>query len=342
MANNKSTQKSFLPNRTRALTGIQPTGDVHIGNYFGAVKPIIDFSQDANYEVILMCADLHGLTNKTKIMEPGQCTIAQLALYLSLGFNSKGNCLILQSDFPQIQANAWYLSCAAPVGLLERAHAYKDALQNGKEPTCGLFNYPILMASDIMSFDAQVVPVGKDQAQHVEYASDMGRLFNNAVGIDVYHEAKPLISADMPILPGTDGRKMGKSYNNHIPVFATRKEIEKKVKEIKTDSKGLDEVKDPETCLIYQMFRGFASAEALNHMHERMINGTAYGYGHAKIDFVDEHERVFGSKRELYQHFCNSPAEIKSHMEPCYSKVEGYLNAVSNRARDALGLKTFR
>jgi tryptophanyl-tRNA synthetase len=324
--------------KKRVLTGLKPTGDLHLGNYIGAIKPCIDFSNDPDHEAILMCADWHGLTDKTKIFEPGETSLPILAAFVALGYQLDGNSLILQSDFPQIQENAWYLSCAVAVGMLERAHAYKDALEAGKKPTGGLLYYPVLMASDILTFDAERVPVGKDQAQHLEYTSDMAHLFNNLVGKKVFNEVEGIIQ-DQALLIGTDGeRKMSKSYNNYLPIFAPKKEIEKRIKDIKTDSRGLDDVKDPQTCVIFQLLKAFGSPEAVAHMKERLEKGKGYGYGHAKMDLTGEHEKVFGSRREAYEYYLKNPKELRSKMAPGYERASGYANAVRDRAREALKL----
>lgn len=337
---NKPTQKT-LRERKRFLTGVKPTGEVHIGNYFGAIRPCVEMSNSKENEVILMCVDWHGLTNKAEVFLPGQLSHHLISMYLALGFNIKENSIILQSDFKQIQENSWYLSCATSAGMLERSHAYKDALANGKSPTAGLLFYPSLMASDIVTFDSQFVPVGKDQAQHLEYTSDMAKFFNNLVQADVFIEAQAYIQ-ETPTLLGTDGeRKMSKSYNNGIPVFASKKELEKRVKEIKTDSKGLDEPKNPEDCIIFQIFKSFASKDALVYMEERLKKGTGYGYGHAKKDFIEEHERIFGAHRELYEHYCNDQKEVKELLQAGYERAQLYANNVTLRAREALGLKSY-
>ena len=260
-----------------------------------------------------------------------------IATFLALGFETSRNSLLVQGDFPEIMENAWYLSCVASVGLLERATAFKDSVANGKDPTCGLFYYPILMASDIMSFDAELVPVGKDQAQHLEYASDLGKMFNNSMKKNVFKEAKALIQ-DTPLLPGIDGeRKMSKSYNNYIPVFGDLKDAEKRIKEIKSDSKGLDDVKDPKECLIFEIFKSFARAESVQHMKEKLERGTGYGYGHAKKDFLQEYVEVFGKKRELYEHYLNEPGEVKKLLEPGFLRMKEVAADVRARARAALG-----
>lgn len=328
-------------NKKRFLTGIKPSGEVHIGNYFGAIKPCIEQSQDQNNEVILMCVDWHGLTNKNEIFRPGELSHPLIALYLALGFNINDNSIVLQSNFPQIQENSWYLSCVTASGMLERSHAYKDALANGKTPTAGLLFYPALMSSDILTFDSHFVPVGKDQAQHLEYASDMAQLFNNAVKKNVFNIPKSIIQ-ETPTLVGTDGeRKMSKSYDNVIPIFSPKKELERKVKEIKTDSKGLDDPKDPDTCTIFQIFKSFASPQAISYMKEKLENGIGYGYGHAKKDFIDEHEKVFGNYRDKYEYYLNDIDAVKKLLRPGYERAHSYAEQVTKRAREALNLKNY-
>ncbi len=328
-------------NKLRVLTGIKPTGEIHLGNFSGAIKPTIELSQNPENEVIFLCPDWHGLTNKGQIFQPGQLSHHVICTYLALGFELENNAIILQSDFSQIQENAWYLACTCSAGLLERSHAYKDALASGKEATAGLLFYPTLMASDIVTFAAHLVPVGKDQAQHLEYASDMVRHFNQATNSQTFLEPKPLFQ-DNPILLGIDGRKMSKSYQNTISLFGPQKETEKAVKNIKTDSKGLNESKNPEECLIYQLFCSFASLEAKEHMKEQLIKGMGYGYGHAKQDFLQEHQRVFGQKRELYEHYLNNPQEVQKLLKNGYEKCLNYANEVTQKARQALGLKSYK
>ncbi len=326
---------------TRILTGLKPTSDLHIGNYLGAIRPCIELSQKAEYEVILMCADWHGLTDRNRIHESGNFTQQMMATFLAFGYNIKDHILILQSDFPQIQELSWYLGCATAVGMLERSHAYKDAVANGKKPTAGLFNYPLLMAADILCFDGALVPVGADQAQHLEYCADISKLFNNAVGAEVLIYPKPLIQ-EMELVVGIDGeKKMSKSYDNTIPLFGTKKEIEKRIKSITTDSKGLDDVKDPESCAIFKILKGFGSPEAINHMRDSLTRGKGYGYGHAKMDLIAEHEKVFGSRREAYEHYLQNPMEMAKLMETGYEKARKYAAQVRTRVRTALGLKSF-
>jgi tryptophanyl-tRNA synthetase len=285
-----------------------------------------------------MCVDLHALTNKAQIREAGQYTMPLLAAYLALGFETSRNAIILQSDFPQILTISWFLSCVTHVGLLERAHAYKDALASGKAPTCGLFYYPVLMASDILTFGAEQIPVGKDQAQHIEYASDMAGYFNTAVGRDVFVKPRAVVQ-DQPLMPGIDGeRKMSKSYNNEIPMFGDQKIIEKRIKAITTDARGLDEPKDPETCAVFQILQSFASEERVAEMRSRLERGTGYGYGHAKRDLMEAHTETFAVHQERYEHYLNSPDEVKRLLEPGRERAWAVAEATLARAREALEL----
>lgn len=330
----------MLTKRRRILTGIKPTGEIHLGNYYGAIQPAVKLSQDSNNSVLLLCVDWHGLTNRSQMLTPGFLTHKTIAVYLALGFNLKDNAILLQSDFKEIQENAWYLGCASSSGLLERAHAYKDAIANGKESSCGLLYYPLLMASDMVTFDSELIPVGKDQLQHIEYASDMVKSFHNVIQKQVYTEPKAVLE-EMPIMLGIDGRKMSKSYQNVIPVFGTKSEIEKCIKEIKTDSKTLNESKNPDECLVFQIFKTFASEAAIAHMAESLQKG-GYGYGHAKKDFLDEHQRIFGEKQKLFEYYYSNPEEVKTLLKAGYEQAQEIAQSVTQRARDALGLKSYR
>ena len=323
--------------RRRILTGVKPTGSLHLGNYFGAIFPCIQMSHDPNNEVILLCADWHGLTNRDTIKEAGALTNQIIASYLALGFHLPGNSILVQSQFHEILENNWYLSCVTPVGLLERAHAFKDAVGQGLAPNTGLFTYPILMAADILTFDTQAVPVGKDQAQHLEYTSDMSKSFNAAVSETVFYAPQPIFQ-NVPLLVGIDGQnKMSKSRDNYIPLFGTPKDIEKRIKGIKTDSKSLDDKKDPEVCTIFKILQSFGSSEAIAYRKERLEKGTGYGYGHAKSDLWQEHKRVFGSKQNVYEHYLNSPEEVKLLLSPGFERAKHYADSVRMRAKHALG-----
>ena len=321
--------------KKRFLTGFKPTGHIHLGNYFGAIQPAIELSKKREHEVILMIANWHGLADRKNIFSPAKHTKETLATFIALGFELKDNSIIIQSDFNEILEIQWYLSSVATVGLLERAHAYKDAIQNGKVPSIALFNYPILMAADILTFGSEYVPIGKDQSQHLEYASDLAKGFNNLTNTKTFLEPKAIIQ-ETPILIGTDGtRKMSKSYKNEIPIFTEEKELEKRIKEIKTDSKGLNDPKDPETCTIYNIFKTFASKSAMEHMYESLKRGQNYGYGHAKLDFISEHKRVFSEKRKKFQYYFESD-DISSLLKEGYERAEDHARRTLEKARKAL------
>ena len=321
--------------KKRFLTGFKPTGHIHLGNYFGAIKPAVELSHNSDYEVILMIANWHGLADRKNIFSPAKHTKETLATFLALGFDVKNNSIIVQSDFSEILEIQWYLSSVATVGLLERAHAYKDAIQNGKTPSIALFNYPILMAADILTFESEFVPIGKDQSQHLEYASDLAKSFNNQTQSKTFLEPKAIIQ-DTPILIGTDGtRKMSKSYKNEIPIFCDEKELEKRIKEIKTDSKGLDEPKDPESSTIYNIFKTFASPSAQEHMYESLKRGKNYGYGHAKRDFLSEHKSIFSEKRKVFEYYLESD-DMSSLLKEGYEKAQEISQKTLKKARQAL------
>ncbi len=215
------------------LSGIQPTAKPHIGNYFGAMRQFVDLQSE--YESYVFIADLHALTTVKDKKQLEENTLGVILDYMAIGLDPKNVTLYKQSDVPQVTELAWIFNCLTTVPYLERAHAYKDAIANGKESSVGLFTYPLLMAADILIQDADVVPVGQDQKQHVEIARDTAEKFNNAFG-DVFKLPLPMIPAEVAVVPGTDGRKMSKSYGNTIPLFATDEEIEKAVMSIVTDS----------------------------------------------------------------------------------------------------------
>ncbi len=268
----------------RILTGIQPSGTPHIGNYFGAMRQIIDIQ--AKGETFIFLADYHSLTTSP---EPEQLrkNVLELTLnYLACGVDPEKAILFRQSDVPEVCELTWILNNVTPVGLLERAHSYKDKIAKGFAPNNGLFSYPVLMASDILIYRSNLVPVGKDQKQHLEITRDIAIKFNNQYG-EVFTIPEELIPEEVAIVPGIDGQKMSKSYNNTIPIFGREKEIKKTIMSIVTDCKGLEEPKDPEHCNVVALYKLVATAEELREMKERYRAGN-YGYGHAKVALFDK------------------------------------------------------
>ena len=236
------------------LSGVQPTGTLHIGNYFGAIRQFVDL-QD-KYDTRIFIADFHAITTVQDKELLSRNIYDIVCDYLALGLDPEKIVLFQQSKIPEVAELTWYFNCLTTVPYLERAHAYKDKVANGKEPSVGLFDYPILMASDILIQDAHVVPVGQDQKQHIEFARDVAEKFNRVYG-ETFRLPEPLIMDTVAIVPGTDGRKMSKSYGNTIPLFATEEEIKKAVMSIPTDSRGKDEVKNPDDLVLYQIHKLF-------------------------------------------------------------------------------------
>lgn len=278
----------------RAISGIQPSGKLHIGNYFGMMKPAIDMQKE--YETFLFIADYHALTS---VRDPNilKNLIKDAVLdFLACGIDPEKVFLYKQSDVPQVHELSWFLSVLAPMGLLERCHSFKDKLAKGLDSTHGLFSYPILMASDILSIKASIVPVGKDQKQHVEVTRDLAIKFNNLYG-EVFHLPNPLINESVASIPGIDGQKMSKSYNNVIGIFESDKILEKKIKKIVTDSKNIEDKKDPESCNIFSLYKLFSNADEQKELAKNYYAG-GMGYGYAKNSLLNKINQYFEPMRE--------------------------------------------
>ena len=262
----------------RILTGIQPSGVPHIGNFFGAIRQVLELQKMG--ESFVFIADLHSLTTSPKAEDLRE-RVKRLAVdFLACGLDPETTVFYKQSDVPEVVELMWYLSNVTGVGLLERAHSYKDKIAKGFSPNTGLFTYPVLMAADILLYQAQLVPVGKDQKQHLEITRDVAIRFNQTYG-DVFTIPDGYIPDNVAVIPGLDGQKMSKSYNNTIEIFGEEKPLRKKFMSIKTDSKGMEEPKDPDTCNVFQLYKLFATPEQQEEMRARYIAGN-YGYGHAK------------------------------------------------------------
>jgi len=259
------------------LAGVKPTGRPHIGNYFGSMKQLIDSQND--YQDFVMIADYHALTSVNDSEQMRNDTLDLAIDYLALGLDPEKACLFKQSDISEHTELAWILNCLTTVPYLSRAHAYKDSLAKNKEPNVGLFDYPILMAADILIYDADLVPVGQDQKQHVEIARDTAEKFNRIFG-DTFKLPEPLILKSVETVPGNDGRKMSKSYNNHLPLFSTDEEIKKYVMSIKTDSKGVEDSKNPDEDLVFALHK-LVSGEQLPELRQRYEKG-GIGYKESK------------------------------------------------------------
>ena len=278
----------------RAISGIQPSGKLHIGNYFGMMKPAIEMQKE--HETFLFIADYHALTsvNDPNILKN---LIRDAVLdFLACGINPENVCLYKQSDVPQVHELSWFLSILAPMGLLERCHSYKDKIAKGLDSTHGLFSYPILMAADILSIEASIVPVGKDQKQHVEVTRDLAAKFNNIFG-EVFCLPNPLINDRVSSIPGIDGQKMSKSYNNVIGIFESNEILDKKVKKIVTDSKNIEDKKDPDSCNIFSLYKLFSNTDEQKELANNYYAG-GMGYGYAKDILLKKINQYFEPIRE--------------------------------------------
>ncbi len=278
------------------ISGVKPTGRPHIGNYFGAMRQFVDL-QD-KYDSHIFIADLHALTTVQKADELNSNIIEQAIDYLAIGLDPQKVTLFKQSDVPQVTELCWVFNCLTTMPYLMRAHGYKDAEAKDKEINVGIFDYPMLMAADILLSDAEVVPVGKDQKQHVEFTRDTAEKFNRIYG-ETFKVPESIILEDVATVPGTDGQKMSKSYGNTIPLFATREEIEKAVMSISTDSSAPDEPKDPETNNIYKIHSLFISPEERAELERKYRSGI--GYKDAKeqcIEAVDSFIKPLRERRE--------------------------------------------
>ena len=302
----------------RSLSGIQPSGILHLGNYFGAMKQFIDF-QDT-YDGFYFIADYHSLTSLTKPESLRENTYNIVLDYLALGLDPKKSTIFLQSNVPEHVELMWLLSNITPVGLLERGHSYKDKTAKGITANTGLLTYPVLMAADILIYDSDVVPVGKDQKQHLEMTRDIAMKFNQQYEVDFFKLPEPLILDDSAIVPGTDGQKMSKSYNNTINMFATKKKLKEQVMSIVTDSTPLEEPKNPDNNIakIYALFNGI---EKQNELKEKFLAGN-FGYGHAKTELLNSILEYFGNAREKRE-------ELEKNMD----YVKDVLNEGSKKAR---------
>lgn len=319
----------------RILTGIQPSGTPHIGNYFGAMRQVCNI-QDKG-ETFLFIADYHSLTTGPA-PDALRSHVLELALnYLACGVDTKKTVLFRQSDVPEVCELTWILNNVTPVGLLERAHSYKDKIAKGFAPNNGLFSYPVLMASDILIYQSNLVPVGKDQKQHLEITRDIAIKFNNQYG-EIFTIPDELIPDEVAIVPGIDGQKMSKSYNNTIPIFGKEKEIRKAIMNIVTDCKGLEEPKDPDHCNVVALYKLVATPEELEEMKERYRAG-GYGYGHAKMALFEKLWNYFEPMRKRRAELESDIGYVWQILAAGAEKARAEATRTMDKVRRAVGLR---
>ena len=318
----------------RILTGIQPSGVPHIGNFFGAIRQVLELQKMG--ESFVFIADLHSLTTSPKAEDLRE-RVKRLAVdFLACGLDPETTVFYKQSDVPEVVELMWYLSNVTGVGLLERAHSYKDTIAKGFSPNTGLFTYPVLMAADILLYQAQLVPVGKDQKQHLEITRDVAIRFNQTYG-DVFTIPDGYIPDNVAVIPGLDGQKMSKSYNNTIEIFGEEKPLRKKFMSIKTDSKGMEEPKDPDTCNVFQLYKLFATPEQQEEMRARYIAGN-YGYGHAKQALFEAYMDYFAPMRKRREELVNNMDYVDAILKRGAERAREEAMKTLTKVRELVGI----
>jgi len=319
--------------RKKLVSGIKPTGTLHLGNYFGALKQFVDLQNE--YDSNIFIADFHALTTiqEKEVLEKNIINIA--TDYLAAGIDPNKVNLFKQSDIPEVTQAAWIFNCITTMPFLMRAHSFKDAEAKDKEINVGVFDYPILMAADILLPSADVVPVGKDQKQHVEITRDIAEKFNSIYG-ETFKLPKPIISEETETVPGIDGRKMSKSYGNIIPLFATDEEIEKAVMSIRTDSKAPDEPKNPDEVIIYQIHKLILNEEEDKKIRGRYESGI--GYKEAKDLLIKDLKSFIKPMREKREYWVNNPQKVKRILKKGAKKAKKEISKKMDEVRNKIGM----
>ena len=320
----------------RILSGIQPSGKLHLGNYFGMMRPALELQERG--EAFLFIADYHALTS---VQDPAALreSVRDVALdFLACGLDPERTAFYRQSDVPEVHELAWLLSVVTPMGLLERCHSYKDKIAKGIAPNHGLFAYPVLMASDILIVQSDVVPVGRDQKQHVEVTRDIAIKFNNSYG-EVFRIPEPSILQHVAVVPGLDGQKMSKSYGNTIEIFGDPKETKARVMRIVTDSRGLEDAKDPATCNVFALWQLFANDDERAEMEARYRAG-GLGYGTVKKDLWERLQAYFEPMRRRREALAADPAAVDAVLQRGAERARAVARQTLRRARAAVGLES--
>ena len=320
---------------SRILTGVQSTGTPHLGNLLGAIIPAIEMSKNSKEESFLFIADMHSLTQIKDANTLKQNTYSTAATWLACGLDVEKSVFYRQSDVPQVTELSWYLSCFYPYQRLTLAHSFKDKADRLEDVNSGLFFYPMLMAADILLYDADVVPVGKDQLQHLEMSRDVANRFNHQMG-ETLIPPQAKIQDNTMYVPGTDGEKMSKSKGNIIDIFLPDKKLRKQIMKIKTDSTPLEDPKDPDTCNLFALYKLVANETETENLRVKYLAGN-YGYGHAKQAFYELLLVKFAKERELYNYYMNNLSEIDKALEIGTKKAHKVADEVLNRVRNKLG-----
>jgi len=319
----------------RILTGVQSTGTPHLGNLLGAIIPAIELAHQPGNESFLFIADMHSLTQIKDGELLKENTYSTAATWLAFGLDTSKVVFYRQSDVPETAELAWYLSCYFPFQRLTLAHSFKDKADRLEDVNAGLFTYPMLMAADILLYDAEIVPVGKDQLQHLEITRDVASRFNHQMGETlVLPDAK--VQESTMYVHGTDGQKMSKSRNNTINIFLPEKELRKQVMSIVTDSKELEDPKDPNTCNVFHLYKLLGNENEVNWLSEKYLAG-GFGYGHAKQALFELILARFARQREKYTHLMNNKSEIDLALSEGAKKARIVAQGVIGRVRNKVG-----
>lgn len=324
----------------RILSGVQPSGRLHIGNWFGAIRQFVKL-QDDGHECFYFIANYHALTSSQERARLEESTLHLAAGFLALGIDPARSAFFVQSDVPQVTELTWLLNCVCPVGLMERATSYKDKVQKGIPASVGLFDYPVLQAADIAIYDANRVPVGADQKQHLEIARDLVGKFNQAFGGDLLVTPEPFILESVAVVPGIDGQKMSKSYDNTIEIFLDPKATQKRVMQIVTDSTPLEAPKDPDKCNVFALIKLFAGASETAEIAGRYRAG-GYGYGHAKKRLAELINEYFAPARGRYAELQKHPDDVRDALREGGRRARLAAEKTMDRVRKAAGVLTFR
>jgi len=319
----------------RILTGVQSTGIPHLGNILGAIIPAINFSKNNDVETYLFIADFHSLTQIKDSELLKQNTLYTASAWLACGLDPSKAIFYRQSDVPQVTELSWYLSCFFPYNRLTLAHSFKDKKDRLDDVNSGLFNYPMLMAADILLYDADIVPVGKDQLQHLEITRSVANRFHNTFG-ETFVLPKEYLQQESQLITGTDGEKMSKSKNNVINIFGSESELKKQIQSIETDSSSLESPKDWKKCNLFNLYKLIADEDQIETMKTNYEAG-GYGYGHAKKDFLELILKKYSAERNTFNHYISNPNEVEAILKLGASKAMITAEKVLNRVRKKLG-----
>lgn len=319
----------------RILTGIQSSGRPHLGNLLGAIIPGVELSRKSGNDALFFIADLHSLTTIRDAQVRKENTLAIAAAWIAFGFDTKKNLLYRQSRIPEVCELTWYLSCFVPYPMLANSHAFKDKADRLADVNAGLFVYPVLMASDIIGYDANIVPVGKDQKQHLEITRDIANTFNNLYG-ETFVVPEAQIDEQVMTIPGTDGNKMSKSANNIIDILGDEKQLKKQVMSIVTDSTPMEAPKNPDTDTVFAIYRLVATPEQTAALRNKYLAGN-FGYGHAKQELLTLLIDKYKTERSTFQHLMANPQELNQRLEEGEAKAREIIRDVVSRVRLKLG-----